>query len=94
MKHAIEVQHVKAERKPRSNRVASNVGLGLILLLLVLLIGCDSREVMRERFGDQKVEILTDDAGKKYVVEHRFGSNYSLKPIKRLSLDDGGVCIN
>ena len=70
---------MKAKRKPRSNRVASNAMLGLIVILL--LAGCDIRPEMRDRFNKDETQIWTDQKGRRYVVEHRFGANYSVKPV-------------
>lgn len=52
----------------------------LILLVAVLLVGCDSRQTMRDRFDGQEFIIVTDSAGNHYVIQHTVGNNYEVSP--------------
>ena len=66
----------------REFRIAGIVLFYLVLIGVVfVLTGCDSSNHMYETFEVQKKYIFTyDKTGEKYVISHRFGSNYSVRP--------------
>jgi hypothetical protein len=51
----------------------------IILLSVCALCGCENREVMRERFGDN-ARILKDERGRAYLVRHQAGQLYFVSP--------------
>lgn len=63
----------------------------LIAIVLVVLVGCDSRPAMRAEFGDGKARILCDEAtGQRYAVRHYFGDSYELAFIPKSQRNNGG----
>ena len=51
----------------------------IVVLIGIGLCGCDSNP---ERQKDLDRTIMTSDSGVKYIVEHNFGDNYTLTPLK------------
>ena len=51
----------------------------IVLVISMLISGCDSRQEMRDRFGDGKHVMMTDNQGTKYIISHHIGSTYSVE---------------
>ncbi len=52
----------------------------MFVVLILLLSGCASDEEMRNKFGNGMPHFFTEDkTGEKYIIEHRFGDNYSIR---------------
>lgn len=55
----------------------------VLLIVALLLSGCDTRPDMQERFGGKSV-VLVDGQGREYVVSHYVGNNYTVSPLESL----------
>ncbi len=55
--------------------------IGLLVILYLLFVGCDTRKEMRERINGKDLTIVTDQNGKRYVLKHNVFNSYFLKPL-------------
>ena len=49
-----------------------------LVLTCVISAGCDSNSERREKLGT-KSNIMTDQDGRKWLIKHRFGDNYTIE---------------
>lgn len=68
----------KAQQTMKNKRLIKTGAILAIACAVLFGGGCDSRPEMRERFEADR--IMTDEHGRKYIVSHHFGTNYSVRP--------------
>ena len=53
----------------------------IYIVLVVFFTSCDSNEKRGDTFSEPR--IVTDSDGVEWIVEHRFGVNYTLLPMPK-----------